>query len=159
MKRILLFILAVVMALSLVSCRSKTKTFSKDGFEVTLPSSFINITMLNQDVVAAFMDLKGDIVVTATKNTFEEVGDSDMTAEDYAWLIIRANKFESFITEEDGVPTFRYSKMVEEERYIYIAYAYVASDAYWLVSFACPADKLSELEDAMIEYAKTVKVN
>ena len=159
-KRLCAFALILIMLFCVVSCGDGEKTYEKGGFSITLPKRFIDITRLTDGADACFSDMKSTFVVTATKLDFEEVGDDSMTAKEFANHIVIANQnnFTSFVTEEYGTPSFRYSMTIDDEQYTYITFAYV-TDAYWTVSFAFPRDTLSENEDKVFEYEKTVKFN
>ena len=156
MKKIALFALVALLIFTLASCGDKT--LEKDGFTITLPATFIDMTTLADGVVANYATVTGSMVVTVIKTPFSELSD-DMTAYDFAELLVNGNGFDTEIQNTADCASFAYNYDVEGEEYTYLAFCYVGKDGYWFVTFACPSNDYEKNEAKMREYASTIIID
>ena len=166
MKKFKLFAVPFFMILLVAGCGSNKeadniKTYSDNGFSITLPSDFYKKDLAS---VTAYYESEYAIV-TALKESFttlEAVGlDSKSTIEDYANAVIANNKQADAKLEmsEDGkFAYFIYEKEVSGKDFYYTAIVYKAEDAFWLVNFACEDKNKETYSEKFIDWAKTVEV-
>ena len=73
-------------------------------------------------------------------------GVSDL--DEYIELILEVNKFDDIDYEkEDSYVYYDYTQDVSGKEHYYYARAYETEDSFWLVQFACFADKKDKLFD------------
>lgn len=161
MKKILALCLLAILLVSLFGCvgSSAEKTFSKDGFEITLISAFRETTI---DGYFACYDSQ-DAAVFVVKEDFTLFDNAaDMTVNDYAELVKTSNASynPSAITVSDGISFFDYTfeNTQENTTYHYYTTFFKGTDAFWMVQFASKDSDYTEQKVNFENWVKTVKV-
>ena len=169
MKKFLSLLLLATLLLTFCACTSAApKAFSSNGMTITLTSGFTETT---QEGYTACYDSK-DVAVFTLKEAFTGQlitvdgasgnikKDKDLTLNEYAKVVRTANisKNPSATKQEDGLTYFEYTFLNEQlnKTYSYFCVMYKASDAFWLVQFACLEGKYETLRPSFVEWAKTV---
>ena len=158
MKKIISCLLAVLILFSFAACATGAeKEFTSNGMTLTLTDEFRETTYEGYTVCYE----SKDVAVFVLKESFSlQAGLGDMSIDDYAELVYKANasKSPSDISKEDGLISFEYSFLNEQENQTYSYYSamYKGTDAFWLVQFACKEDLYEAKRPTFIEWAKTV---
>jgi len=156
--------LAIIVAMFLGGCSlsvsDEPKTFSSKGLTLTLTEGFWEA---NYEPFTVCYD-SNNMAVFALEETFdmfEAAGYSEMpTLEEYAELVAYANEVPaSSVFSEDGLIGFSFSNIVAGEDYTYFAYTYKGSESFWLVQFAVFTEDAAEMQDKVVEFAKSVSVD
>ena len=85
-------------------------------------------------------------------------GLEDLTLSEYAQLVIDNNDVDSEIENKDGLTCFAYDQISNGKDTHYYAFIYKASDAFWLIQFACENKYYDEAADLILKWAKSVTV-
>ncbi|MDE7454281.1 MAG: hypothetical protein K2M64_00430 [Clostridia bacterium] len=151
-----LAMLICVTVISLCGCfLSSDKEFSKAGMTITLTSKFVEKELVTQ---TAYYESTTSIV-TVLKEPFSTVaGFGDYTLEEYTNAVLKANKLNSQITKYDDKDyySFSYEKDVNGKDFYYFATTFKASDAFWLIQFACTTSNKDKFQDNFIKWADSV---
>lgn len=160
MKKFLVLCLSAILLVSLFGCDgiSTEKTFSKDGFEITLTGAFKETTMKGYFVC---YDSKNAAVFVVKEDFTLFDNAADMTANGYAELVKTANASykPSAITMSDGIPFFEYTfeNTQENTTYHYYTTFFKGTDAFWMVQFASKDADYTEQKGNFDKWVKTVK--
>lgn len=161
MKKFLALCLSAILLVSLLGCSgsSKEKTFSKDGFEITLTGAFKETTLENYFVGYDSQNV-AVIVLKEDFTLFDNA--ADITVNDYAKLVKANNaaRNPSAIKTSDGIPSFEYTfKNVQEDTvYHYYATFFKGTDAFWMIQFASKDSEYAEQKENFENWAKTIQV-
>lgn len=155
------FALLLAMVLAMAGCgllEAKEETFSKDGLTITLTNRF-----REYDATAEGYSVAYDSATVAVFAMQEQKADFatmglEPTLEEYAQLVIEANDFDSTVSLDNNLVSFTYEGSNEGVTYTYLACVYETEEAYWLVQFACEADKYENLQADILKYAQSVIV-
>lgn len=135
----------------------KEKTFSSNGMTVTLTDEFRESNAQPYTVV---YDSK-NVAVFALREAFTlAAGFEDYTLEQYADLVIQANKLGlAEVKTDEGLTYFTYSFTNPETKdvYQYYSYVYKTDDAFWLVQFATLDKNVEKYAPQITEWAKSVE--
>ena len=135
----------------------KEKTFSSNGMTVTLTDEFRESNAQPYTVV---YDSK-NVAVFALREAFTlAAGFEDYTLEQYADLVIQANKLGlAEVKTDEGLTYFTYSFTNPETKdvYQYYSYVYKTDDAFWLVQFATLDNNVEKYAPQITEWAKSVE--
>jgi len=137
--------------------KAKTKEFTKAGMTITLTTDFFEKEIASQ---TAYYESQKYMVTTLKEEftIFESYGMStDISAKEYAKLVIDNNMIASTIEEKDNLVYFEYEKAVNGKQISYFATVYKSSDAFWLIQFACESKNAEDSQDLFIEWAQTIK--
>lgn len=133
------------------------KTFTADEMQITLHDGFTEVELENVHACYATKE----VVVFAIK---EAVADAPMleglTLEEYGELVLDGNLVDESIQLQkvDGLTCFEYLATNPDNGvdYIYFSVVYQSADAYWLVQFATPEEKIQDYSRSFVEWAKSV---
>ena len=158
MKKFLSLLLISFLVVSMLSCNlfePEEKVFEKAGLSMTLNEDFTEKDHVSY--TAVYVSTK--IEVCTLKEDFESLNLSkDTDTNEYAKLVIQANKLTCEPTTKDGLTYFQFEKEVKGKNFTYYGFVYKGSDAFWLVQFGCESDKTEKYEDDIFKYAKSVTV-
>ncbi len=129
------------------------KTFTKDGFTITLTEDFEESEVETQTAVYQSQNS----VVLALKEDASQF-DGDLTLTQYAELVLSNNDLSSPIEEKEGFTCFTYEKKSGFTTYAYLAIVQKSEDAYWLIQFGCNARHFDTQMNAFLEWAKTIEI-
>ena len=163
MKRTVLCMLALALSLLLVACSPTdagafAKTFSKNGFQITLTEEFTELEYENCEACFAS--------ITMSVSAWKESKETDeylqsITRRDYAELIheINADQNPSPLHVENGLIYFTYTATdINGLDNTLMVTMYESSDAFWIVEFCTFTEQYEPYKDTILSYAKTVKV-
>lgn len=155
MKKICTLILMMVLLLNLTSCSLLgmiSKDFTVSDMTITLTNGFVE-----KDVVNFTTTYQSTNVVVFVLEEYKTQlgGVSDL--DEYIELILEANMFYDIdYKKEDSYVYYEYEKEVSGKDYYYYARAYETEDSFWLVQFACFANKKDKLFDDITKYADSI---
>ena len=168
MKKVLVGLLAVLLAFSMASCalfgsqkiyEKSAKTFSVDGMSITLTSGFTEAEF--EGYVVCYDS--SEVAIFVIEEEFSLIdGASDWSIEDYADLVRQANLDQNpVVSEDEGLITMKYNYYNADEKtsYSYYSVMFKGPSAFWLVQFACEQNSFEEYKPHFIEWAKSVKFN
>ena len=147
----------------LVSCGEVApRNFVQGGMSITLDSSFIRNTNV-KGYSTEFRSSKATVYVLREwfgLSTEDEsfTLTSDMTLEQYADYVLKANDMENTeLTKRDRYVFFVYEDVRNEVEYTNHVCLYKTVDAFWMISFVCPSDSYEELKLEIAEWASSVE--
>jgi len=152
-KRSLIALLLCAVMLLACGCSAKAKTFTASGMTIELTEDFTEKDMLGFTAVYQ----SDDVLVFALKEEFEILGD-EMNLDEYAQLVLDANKLDEDIKHEGEHTYFSFEKTVSGKDMTYTAVVFKGEDAYWMIQFACLTSDYAKLEDTIFGYASSVEV-
>ena len=164
MKRILALTLAVVMMLGMVSCfggEAKPKTFTQNGFSITLTEDFTLGGYSSYETAFS----SEDIFIVTLKESFKDFSGKfggASTLEEYAQLLIDSNEITATVESKDGLVYYTYEIYdidTQELSHQFFAFVYKMEDAFFLVQFAVKADALKKQTENVFAYAKSISFN
>lgn len=161
MKKTLSIIFIALFIIALSSCSmllnvEKEKAFEKSGMSITLTNQFTEKEHLSY---TSIYDSKNMAVYTLKEEfSLFEAFDSDLTLDEYADLVVEANKLTCEKQYKDDLTYFLYEKEANGKQMSFYAFVYEGDDAFWLIQFACESDNAEKLEDRIFTYAKSVNV-
>lgn len=165
MKRIAITVLCLLLTAALLAgCvfsaepfAAEKQEFSSNGMSITLTKGFKETSQ--QGYTVCFDSSRAAVFALKEEFTLAE-GLGDLTLKEYCDLVFQSNADKSPEHGDDinGNPTMIYQFYNEDTKveYHYLAVMYKASDAFWLVQFACDVEHAEEYEPYFIEAAKTV---
>lgn len=161
MKRFFKTILAVLTVCAVLlslGCAAKAKTFSKNGFTITLTDDFEETNY--GGYTAAFAS--EEMFLVALKEDFSyfegEYG-ANSSLEDYAKLLISSNDIDATLEKDADLLYYTYDIYdigTQEISHTFLAAVYKTEDAFWLVQFAVDAKDFDAQKETVITYAKSV---
>lgn len=135
---------------------AEPKTFTAEGMSITLNENFSKDTV---DMFTACYS-SGEAAVFALKEPFTLMdGLENYTLEQYGQLVLQTNGMTDFeLQTVDGILYFEYEADNEADKttYYYFSTVHKATDAFWLVQFACDTKDAEELIPSFIQWAKSV---
>ena len=165
MKKLTSLLLALCLIFGLIGCGSKEKAVEeaeqeqlvkKIGFSITLPAN-VEDTSANETAEATpFVLTVDDIVITAREEYKTSYG-YEMTAEEYANVLIDTNKFDSTVEIKEGIPTFTFKQ--DAEKMTYLCITQVTDSSYWYINAACNSKDFQKQQDTMWKYLRSVKTS
>ena len=135
---------------------AEPKTFTAEGMSITLNENF------SKDAVDMFTACysSGEAAVFALKEPFTLMdGLENYTLEQYGQLVLQTNGMTDFeLQTVEGILCFEYEADNEADKttYYYFSTVHKATDAFWLVQFACDTKDAEELIPSFIQWAKSV---
>lgn len=135
---------------------AEPKTFTADNMSITLNENF------SEDVLDSFTACYSsrDVAAFLLKEEFSLMaGLENYTLEQYGQLVLQNNGMPDFqLQTVDGVLYFEYEVDNEADKttYYYFSTIHKATDAFWLVQFACNAADAEEHIPDFIQWAKSV---
>lgn len=135
------------------------QTFTKAGLTITLTKDFQEKEIVSQTVT--YMSAKH--FVMGLKEEFallEQNGLSrDLSAWDYAEIVIDNNAINTTLAGEENQPLFIYSKAANGKDFTYLVKVYKGSDAFGLVTFGCETDDFAKSLEQLNLWASSVRVD
>lgn len=134
------------------------KTFTKAGMTITLTSDFEEEESISQTAryiskQFAVVALKEEFMVLSKFNI-----SSDISLKEYAGLIIANNGLNATVQEQDGIICFKYNQQLNGKDITSFSTVYKASDAFWVITFACETQNFESTQPQFMNWAKTIKV-
>lgn len=160
-KHITKFLLLVTLACSLLLCScsllpEKEKSFTAEGMSITLTNRF---RKNDQDGFAVVYD-SSKVAVFALKEAFTAQYGKDTALEEYAELVIEANSMKDIeIKTENGLTYFIYENEADGKSFSYLATVHKADDAFWLIQLATETENFADMQDTLMTYAKSIKLD
>lgn len=135
------------------------KVFAAEGMEITLTDRFVTVPV--DGVTAGYRSEDAAVYVLREDfSAFEGFG--DLSVAGYGTMVLENNGLTDQVTlrEEDDSVSFEYLYTQEETgaSFYYYCAAHKASDAFWLVQFAAPAQKQPLYEGVFPQWANTIKL-
>ena len=164
MKKLIALTLTLLTLLgAMASCdeSEKTKTYTKDGFSITMNDEFYEKELI---AYTYYLESPGAIM-TALKEEFTLLQDAGLTPDavnlkQYAELVILANNSDtSDVVEEDGLTYFTYTAEVTGKTFYYMCFVYKSADAFWSVNLACLDAQKDDYTPKFKEWAKSVVID
>lgn len=158
MKKGLTFLLSAVLLLTLFAgCKGAApKTFSEDGFTLTLTQVYLDYTEEDDERPFFYGNTKMGVVgLREDKSDMEEIYPG-MTLEQYAQLTVELNELDTTVQTKDGVLHFLYEADADGEDYTYLAALYETEDSFWSVQVYCKSADYPQMEDELWEQATAV---
>ena len=153
--KIVAVICALLACFGILAGCSQEKTFEKSGMQITLTSAFYEKDLVS---LTAYYE-STDSIVTALKEEFSQVeGFGNYTLAEYTDLVKQANKLSAAVSSREGqdYQYFTYEKSVSGKTFFYLATTHKASDAFWLIQFACDVSDKEKFTDTFLGWADTV---
>lgn len=136
---------------------SKTKVFTADEMNITLPKDFSVIENVEGFTACYGID---DMAIYINKEAFEENSDLRLLSIENYRLNLLHTKDMSYndLKETDGIVYFTYDYLNEATgtTFTYYTFTYETSEAFWIVQFAVEKSKVTEYENNIIDWAKTI---
>lgn len=160
MKKLLALLLALCLVCSLAACGGAeneaaeevpTKTIMKNGFSIVLPEYAEDSSDEETAVNSPFSFFADGIYITALEQPKEMYG-YDMTAMEYAQLLIDANGYDTVLEEVLGQPRFAYHLDMNGTQASMISTTLVTDSSFWFVSAVVETAQFDALETLMWTY-------
>ena len=135
----------------------KSKTFTGDGFTITLTDLF-----REQESETGFDAYYNSPFcgVMVLKEPFSlEEGLKDKTLTEYVESVIKNNGHDTQPQEKDGLVYYRYSNPIPDYDMSGYSYSYKGSDAFYIFQFMCLTSDADDLADTIHTFAKSVTVD
>ena len=167
MKKLISLLLAFCLICSLMGCGAGKKAsqkgsdnaaqeqiVKKTGFSITLPANVEDTSAKETAEVTPFVLTVDNIVITA-REEYKTTYGYEMTAEEYANVLIETNGFDSTVEIKDGIPTFTFQQAAEHMTYLCITH--VTGTSFWYINAACDSDDFQKHQDTMWKYLLSAK--
>ena len=163
MKKLISLLLAVCLICGLSGCGDKEKEIEeavrdeivkKTGFSITLPSNAEDTSAGETAEVTPFV-LTVDGIIISAQEEYKTTYGYEMTAEEYANVLIDTNGFDSTVEIKDGIPTFTFQKAAENLTYLCITQ--VTDTSFWFINAACTSKDFQNNYDTMWKYLRSAK--
>lgn len=143
--------------LALTGCFGSTpETFSKAGMSITLTDEFTEQNIVTQTAYY----VSTDSVVTCLKEEFSLMaGFEDYTLAEYTDMVFYNNSLDADVNSREGENYylwFTYEKTVSGKDFYYLSTTFKASDAFWLIQFACETSDKEKFTDTFLGWADSV---
>ena len=130
-----------------------------DDLTISLPIYFDNMTIYDETnpVSGLFVYGYSEIIVTGLrddKSQFEEIP----TLEEYGKKLIENSEVNAEIEIIDGLVTFTYYQLNNNQSYTYFASLYEGTDSFWLVTACCQTMNFKHAKDKFLEIFHSVQV-
>lgn len=163
MKKLISLLLAVCLICGLSGCGDKEKVveeaaqekhFQKTGFSITLPSNAEDTSVNKTAEVTPFV-LTTDGIIISAQEEYKTTYGYEMTAEEYAKVLIDINDFDSTAEVKDGIPTFTFQNAADNLTYLCITQ--VTDTSFWFINAACAPEDFQNNYDTMWKYLRSAK--
>ena len=150
-----LLLLAVILS---AGCAAKPKTFTQNGFSITLTEDFTLGGYSSYETAFS----SEDIFIVTLKESFKDFNGKfggASTLEEYAQLLIDSNEITATVESKDGLVYYTYEIYdinTQELSHQFFAFVYKMEDAFFLVQFAVKADALKKQTENVFAYAKSI---
>lgn len=169
MKKLVSLLLALCLLLGLTGCGAakevldevitevtKDTLHQKSGFSITLPAYAVDTSKESSAVKEPYLFVVGDIFLCAMELYKEEIG-YDMTAEEYAQLLVDTNNYPGGVSVKDGLPTFTFTS--EEDGLRYLCVTAVTDNSFWFINASCDIENFEKNRDTMWTYLCSAQVS
>ncbi len=153
-------LLLVIALLILTSCglfQESPKDFSSNGMTVTLTNRFVEGEL--EDYTFGFAST--NVAVFGLKESFSLLGGlEDLTVEDYAGMVQRANDKTDAALQREGERLwfeYEFENTETDQTFHYWVHLYKSGDAFWMIQFSCLVEDIEKLETTIQGYANTVR--
>lgn len=158
-KRGIISIICMLMMISFAACGEPEKMeISEPPVKMTLTSDFEKSSQAGLE----FFYQSEDVIVGAfyeNESDFENAMRKLDSVLDYVKAIIEYQGLpeNTLISQNSGYYYYEYNRNVNGEAdFSYMACAYNDNGKYWVITFACHADKYEEMKPQFLEWADTV---
>ena len=156
MKKTVTVIALLLAALMLCGCSSEPKQYSYKGINITLPGNFKEDTAEGYDYCLS----QNDCIVLFLIESAEALGvDESLNAHGYAEMVLVSNDLDTTLTDAGDHTYFEFTRTVEGDNISYLACCYRNGASFWLLQFACPESKYSDMRSDMLSWADSVTFN
>ncbi len=151
-----LLLLAVIVS---SGCAAASKTFSQNGFTITLTEDF---TPVNYGAyTAAFQSEEVFLVALEEKFIYFEGNDigAESSLTEYAQFLINANGIDAKVETDSDLVYYVYEIFdidTLKPMTAFLAAVYKTEDAFWLLQFAADAEDFEDCKEDILTYAKSV---
>ncbi|MBQ9988623.1 MAG: hypothetical protein IJP30_02685 [Clostridia bacterium] len=163
--RLFTLLLSMIAVISLAACggsgssEPELKTYTTElGLTAKLPEGF---TVSVDDQTVSILNEKKGAMLYAIRESFDLFASynvPEMSLDEYAELVQRANSSDAFTPDANGNPHITYEKLVNGKYYYYYSTVRKGSDAYWVISFTCLSENKADFADIFVEWADLVTV-
>lgn len=163
MKKLISLLLALCLICGLMGCgateevveeAAQEKIVNKTGFSITLPSNAEDTSASETAEVTPFV-MTADGIIVSAQEEYKSTYGYEMTAEEYAKVLIDTNGFDSTVEIKDGIPTFTFQKAADNLTYLCITQ--VTDTSFWFINAACASDDFQNNYDTMWKYLRSAK--
>lgn len=168
MKKLISLLLILCLCFGLVGCGAakealgdvveevtKDTLYEKSGFSITLPAYAVDSSKEDSAATEPYLFVVGSIYICAMEQYKADFG-YDMTAEEYAQVLVDTNNFSSTVEVKDGLPTFAFTSQEDGLRYLCVTA--VTDNAFWFINASCDTEDFEKNKDTMWSYLLTAQV-
>ena len=138
---------------------AEPQVFAAEGMQITLTQAFQETDVSQYGFTLGYASQ--DTAVFILKEDFSlSEGFGDLTLDEYAQLVLSNNQFfGGRPTTEQGLTLYEYTEISPEDgkTYAYMIAFYKGPDAFWMFEFSTQENKMDDLRQSYIDYAKTVQ--
>ena len=149
------FIIGYLLTSGILKGDPDPKTFSMDGFRITLTEEF---KQTEQEGFTVCYESENMAVIILEETFADYPSFRDYTVQDYAETAIDIYDLNSDPVTDNGLCYYEYSAVSEGKTFCYLAFVYKSGDSFWLVQFATLESELAELRSTIMDYARSVEV-
>ena len=158
MKRTLCLLLILLCLIPTLAACSDGTVRTVEEMKITLPDTFIEVptTRRGSSFESENMGIK---IVRESKSVVEEVaGQSDVSLETYAELVLKHNKLDLPLERVENCLTYSYTAFDEEvgQNFTYYVTVHKSNDAYWLVQFITRETLFDDYTDDIATYLDSI---
>lgn len=129
------------------------KTFTKEGFEITLTDAFKEAQ--EPGFFSCYSSKTAMVFVLQEEKTLFD----DISLDEYRELVQKnGNQHNIQSHTKDGVSWFDYTYVAGDQELYYFAVCYESENAFWVVNFATPIENRDKFADTFLQWAQTLKV-
>ena len=166
MARSAKILVALVLCCSLLSgCASlipedmADQVLTFDDLTISLPVYFEDMTDTGNPIPTEGFFVYGysEIMITGLrddKSLFETVP----TLEEYGKTLIAQSDVTTELEVIDGLTTFTYYQLYNNESYTYTAFLFEGTDSFWMVQAGCKTMNFKYVQEKLFEICKTIRV-
>ena len=138
---------------SFLNREPKDKTFTLNGFSITLTDEFVEQDIITQSA----MYVSEDVLVTTLREYDSSI--KNYTVRKYAELVCTVNKLKSTVRVVGDYAEFEYEKDSGGKDIHFYARCYKGAKFFWLVQFGCEVDEVDEHMPNIKKWADTISVD
>ena len=146
-------ILVSSVSCSFLNREPRDKTFTLNGFSITLTDEFVEQDIITQSA----MYVSDDVIVTTLREYDSSI--KNYTVRKYAELVCTVNKLKSTVRVVGDYAEFEYEKDVSGKDIHYYARCYKGAKFFWLVQFGCEVDEIDDHMPDIKKWADTISVD
>lgn len=132
----------------------KDKTFTKENFSITLTDEFVEMDNINYTAWYTSPEINA-IVIKEPFSDFANTLFVDMTAEEYAELLIESNVWKATVGNTNSMVSTIYSS--DDYKYKFMTFFFKGTNAYYALQFQSALADFDDLDDFFIKSAETFK--